>query len=90
MKKFNTIIDKEAMYDLMVRLTEVGIKWKLVNDRVVAKVYDDCGFGSYDTFEIVIFKDRFEHVWPWNIHRVEDDRDFREKDIESLIDWLLY
>lgn len=88
MKKFNTIVDKEAMYDLMVRLTEEGIKWKLVNDRLVVEIYDD--FVGSDTFEIVIFKDRLGDTEPWRIHRVEDNRDFRVKDIESLIDWLLY
>lgn len=72
----------------MVRLTEEGIKWKLVNDRLVVEIYDD--YVGSDIFEIVIFKDRLGSTTPWHIRRLEDNRDFREKDIDSLICWLLY
>lgn len=84
-KEHNTIIDKEAMYDLMVRLTEKGIIWKLSNDRVVVKVYHDFGL---ETLEIVMFKNRINTKYPWNLHWVDENRDFDFKDIDILIAWI--
>lgn len=83
--EYNTIIDKEAMHDLMVRLTKEGIRWKLINDRVVVKVYHV--FGSA-TLEIVMFRNRFNTEYPWNLHWVGDIREYKFKNIDNIIDWI--
>lgn len=83
--KHNTIIDKEAMHDLMVRLTEEGIEWKLINDRVVVKAYHV--FGT-STFEIVMFKNRINTEYPWILHWVGDNREYKFKNIDNIIDWI--
>lgn len=53
-KKYDTIIDKEFMYDIMVRLGYEDIKYVLKNDRIVIKVYDDY-YDEEMTFQLVVF-----------------------------------
>lgn len=84
-KEYNSIIDEEAMHDLTVRLIKEGIRWRMINDRVVIKVYHV--FGSA-TLEIVVFKNQINTEYPWNMHWVGDSQEYRFKNIDNIIDWI--
>ena len=86
-KKYNTIIDKEFMYDIMARLGYEDIKYVLKNDMIVMKVYD----GYYDeemTFQLVVFKDRINKSYPLKVYWENNNRSFAFSSIDSFIDWL--
>lgn len=86
-KKYDTIIDKEFMYDIMVRLGYEDIKYVLKNDRLVIKVYNDY-YDQELTFQLVVFKDRINVSCPLNVYRENNDKLFRFSSIDSFIDWL--
>ena len=86
-KKYNTIIDKEFMYDIMVRLCCEGIKYVLKNDRIVISVYDDY-YDEEIIFQLVVFKDRLNGSYPLKIYCENNNRSFEFSSIDSFIDWL--
>lgn len=86
-KKYDTIIDKEFMYDIMVRLGYEDIKYVLKNDRLVIKVYNDY-YDQELTFQLVVFKDRINVSCPLNVYWENNDKLFRFSSIDSFIDWL--
>lgn len=88
-KKYNTIIDKEFMYDIMVRLGYEDIKYVLKNDMIVIKVYDDY-YDEELTFQLVVFKDRINKSYPLNVYWGNNNRSFAFSSIDSFIDWLQY
>ena len=86
-KKYNTIIDKEFMYDIMARLGYEDIKYVLKNDMIVMKVYD----GYYDeemTYQLVVFKNKINKSYPLKVYWVNNNRSFAFSSIDSFIDWL--
>lgn len=86
-KKYDTIIDKEFMYDIMVRLDYENINYVLRNDRIVIKVYDEY-YDDEETFQLVVFKDRINQLYPLNVYWENNNRSFTFSSIDSFIDWL--
>lgn len=86
-KKYDTIIDKEFMYDIMVRLGYEDIKYVLKNDRIVIKVHDDY-YDEEMTFQLVVFKDRINVSYPLDVYWENNNRSFMFSSIDRFIDWL--
>lgn len=86
-KKYDTIIDKEFMYDIMVRLDYENINYVLRNDRIVIKVYDEY-YDDEETFQLVVFKDRINQLYPLNVYWENNNRSFTFSSIDRFIDWL--
>ena len=86
-KKYDTIIDKEFMYDIMVRLDYEDIKYVLKNDRIVIKVYDDY-YDEEMTFQLVVFKNRINVSYPLDVYWENNNRSFMFSSIDRFIDWL--
>lgn len=86
-KKYDTIIDKEFMYDIMVRLGHEDIEYVLKNDMIVIKVYDDY-YDKELTFQLVVFEDRLNKSYPLKVYWEDNNRSFTFSSIDSFIDWL--
>lgn len=86
-KKYDTIIDKEFMYDIMARLDYENINYVLRNDRIVIKVYDEY-YDDEETFQLVVFKDRINQLYPLDVYWENNNRSFTFSSIDSFIDWL--
>ena len=86
-KKYDTIIDKEFMYDIMARLYYENINYVLRNDRIVIKVYDEY-YDDEETFQLVVFKDRINQLYPLDVYWENNNRSFTFSSIDSFIDWL--
>ena len=86
-KKYDTIIDKNFMYDIMVRLGHEDIKYVLKNDMIVIKIYDDY-YDEELTFQLVVFEDRLNKSYPLKVYWEDNNRSFMFSSIDSFIDWL--
>lgn len=88
-KPYNTIIDKEAMYDIMARLSyENDVEFMLKDDVIIVKAYDK-HYNKMMTYQLVVFKDRISHVGLLEVYWIDNNRSFRVASIDTFIDWLV-
>lgn len=76
-------IDKETMYDLISRLFYEEIRFTLSND-IISIVIQQCN-GS-ETIEIVTYKNY--NKGEYNIHRLDDNYYWRERNIDNVIEMI--
>ena len=87
-KPYNTIIDKEAMYDIMARLSyENDVESILKDDVIIVKAFDKY-YNKMMTYRLVVFKDRISHRYPLEVYWIDNNRSFRVASIDTFLDWL--
>lgn len=92
MKKHNKIIDKETMYDILIRLTEMGADHIGIEKGIIIASIYDVDFEQWNTYKISAFKDpsSIDCRSRIRVHWVEDSDnfDYTFDSIKVLIEFL--